>query len=767
MSPATEKIQRLAMHAFRGVPGEMTVEFGDGESIVVYGDNGTGKSTIADALEWYFTGEIDFLSHEGRQHAVRYVGGEPEGVTSVEVHTNGSLGGKVMLPDERGAEIFQEIRRETFLLRGRTLADFINKTKTEKWKALVEILGLDAIERLREDLQRARNDLRKKAKALDEEVKTYQRALASGSTDVNHDTVLANLQDICGVLGVEAPQSLDHVVDPSWLTAAIGASTRVPEGSDREGLLAEIKGLSAPAFDRRAIEAWNDLATSKRARLLPRASLVREAKRLYDTGWGDKGHCPLCGQTVDDKSLAREIERALVEVMEASRDLERFRDPVVLQADDLDAAHARRYAIHERARSMDLELSPPPALPLAALRGNVEALASIDVEEVTRAVSEIRKWDRAAAAVARKASPSNPSTRDTQLVMLAALCQQVNAWRVAEQKAVRARRALDLAERVFDAYQDKQKEDLSELLKRISRRVAQIYSALHPGEDLDSVSIEPWTAKGLELAIEFYGSRQRPPHGVLSESHLNSLAIALFLAMAESFNERIGFLLLDDVINSFDVEHRGRLAELLADGFAGWQLIVLTHDQQFYEHLSRRAPSWRKLEFTSWSYASGPRTTHYETTGILRGAQERLESGDVPGAATKARRALEELLQEVCEALWAPLPFRRGQANDKREIGELFKGVRRTLKERAKPLLDRLEPLFKNLEADVGATLNVAAHGSRGRLGASEVRAALERIAALDETWHCPKCRTRIWHRGTPEAGRCKCGQSTFPPVAV
>ena len=95
----------------------------------------------------------------------------------------------------------------------------------------------------------------------------------------------------------------------------------------------------------------------------------------------------------------------------------------------------------------------------------------------------------------------------------------------------------------------------------------------------------------IELAIDFYGSRQRPPHGVLSESHLNSLAIALFLAMAESFNERIGFLVLDDVINSFDVEHRGRLAELLADGFSAWQLIVLTHDQQFFEHLCRRAPS--------------------------------------------------------------------------------------------------------------------------------------------------------------------------------
>jgi energy-coupling factor transporter ATP-binding protein EcfA2 len=760
----TERLQRLVMHAFRGVPGEMTVDFGEGESIVVYGDNGTGKSTIADALEWFFTGEIELLSHEGRQHAVRYVGGEANGVTSVEVETNGVLGGKVVFPDERNAETFRAIRRETFLLRGRTLADFINKTKTEKWKALVEILGLDAIESLREDLQRARNELRKASKAAEEEVRTYHRALASGSAEVTRDSVLANLQQICGMLRVDPPNSLDQVVDPSWLTAAVGASAPVSEASDRDSVLAEIKTLSPPAFEQSAIVAWNELVGSDRARLLPRASLVREAKRLFDTGSIDQGRCPLCGQTMDPKNLARRIESALVEVMEASRDLERFRDPVAQQADDLEAAGAKRLSIQHRARAVDLQLPSLPEVPVGGMRGSLQALGPVEIEPITRSLAELRKWDRAAGAAARKTSAPVPSTRDTHLVMLTALCHQVNAWQLAEKQVQRARRALDLAERVFDAYQKKQKEDLAELLTRISRRVAQIYSALHPGEDLDAVSVEPWTAKGIELAIEFYGSRQRPPHGVLSESHLNSLAIALFLAMAESFNEQIGFLLLDDVINSFDVEHRGRLAQLLADGFSEWQLIVLTHDQQFFEHLSRRAPSWRRLEFTSWSYASGPRTTQYETAGMLHHAHERLESGDVHGAATKARRALEELLQEVCEALWAPLPFRRGQANDKREIGELFRGVRRTLKERAKPLLESIEPLFKNLEADVGATLNVAVHGSRGRAAASEVEAALERIAALDRTWSCPECGTRVWHRGTPEAGRCKCGQTSFPP---
>jgi energy-coupling factor transporter ATP-binding protein EcfA2 len=763
----SEKVQRLVMRAFRGIPGEMIVDLGKGESIVVYGDNGTGKSTFADALEWYFTGEIELLAHEGRQHAMRHVGVDDDDVTSVEVVTNGALGGKAVFPDEREPEAFQAMRRETFLLRGRTLADFVNKTKTEKWKALVEILGLDAIESLREDLQRARNELRKESKAAEELVKQYRRALASDGQVVTHETVLSNLQQICEMLGVDPARSLNQAVDPSWLTAAVGASAVSAKPTNQESLLGEIGALTTPTLDSHLLESWNALVSSERAALLPRAAVVREAKRLVETRTIG-ARCPVCGQSVNEKELARRIERALVEVMEASRELEYLRDPLVQLTHALRAAHDKRLSLHKSGHAMGLNLAPVTPLPAAALQGAIDSLGSVNIEAITGYLADLGKWDAAANELAREASSSGPSTRDTQLVMLAALCEQIRGWRRAEDKAARALRAVTLADQVFDAYQAKQKADLAEILKRISGRVAQIYAALHPGEDLaEAVSIEPWTAKGVELAVEFYGSHQRPPHGVLSESHLNSLAISLFLAMAEEFNAQLGFLLLDDVINSFDVEHRGRLAELLAEGFSDWQLIVLTHDQQFFEHLTRRAPSWRKLELTSWSYASGPRTTQYETSGILAAARERLGSGDVQGAATKARRALEEQLQEVCEALWAPLPFRRGQANDKREIGELFKGVRRTLKERAKTLLESVEPLLKHLEADVGATLNVEVHGSRGRSGAREVEAALNRIEALDGMWSCPECRTRVWHRGNPDAARCKCGQSSFPPVRV
>ena len=210
------------MRSFRGVPDTMEVDFGEGQSLAVYGDNGTGKSTIADALEWYFTGGIELLSHEGRQHAIKNLGPAGGGETAVELVTSGELGGKAVYPDERGAETFSVASRETFLLRGRTLADFINKTKTEKWKALAELLGLDAVELLRQDLQRARSDIKKQVKVAEERIEAAARGIGAADGKLSEDSVLQSLQQICRGLGVDVPDSLERVADPAWIGGVAG-----------------------------------------------------------------------------------------------------------------------------------------------------------------------------------------------------------------------------------------------------------------------------------------------------------------------------------------------------------------------------------------------------------------------------------------------------------------------------------------------------------------------------------------------------------------
>jgi hypothetical protein len=212
------------------------------------------------------------------------------------------------------------------------------------------------------------------------------------------------------------------------------------------------------------------------------------------------------------------------------------------------------------------------------------------------------------------------------------------------------------------------------------------------------------------------------------------------------------------------IEHRGRLAELLVSEFSNRQLIVLTHDHQFYSHLSRRAPSWLNLELTSWDYDEGPRTAKYTTGRLIEGARQLLVDGDTQGAAGKTRRALEELLDEGCEAMEASLPFRRGHANDRRELGELIGGIRSRIKSSSASWYSSLSPTLTDLEADTQAALNVEVHAGRGWASPEEVRAALDRVTRLDAEFSCRACGSRIWAIGNRDAGRCSCALSTYPP---
>ena len=75
---ARERLTKITMQAFRGVRDAYEIDLPQSQSLLMYGDNGTGKSSLADGIEWYFTGEIELLAKEGRDHAVRHLGAPKE-----------------------------------------------------------------------------------------------------------------------------------------------------------------------------------------------------------------------------------------------------------------------------------------------------------------------------------------------------------------------------------------------------------------------------------------------------------------------------------------------------------------------------------------------------------------------------------------------------------------------------------------------------------------------------------------------------------------
>lgn len=750
-----ERVSFLDIKAFRGVPQELSLSLPGGSSLVVLADNGLGKSTIADALEFFFTGSIEQLRREGRM-VVHHVAATPESAT-VSVETTGDLGGIATLGS--GPSLGREVdSTESFTLRGRSLADFVDKTKGEKWRYLFEILGLGPLDELRRDLQQARNQLENDLRVARSARDQVGNSLHSLCPELSEQKLFECIQTCAKSAGINPPQTIDAALSKDWIES-IPARQIVTTTAQLQALLGALKEPVSPPSTG-LIKGWNGVVGSQTGLDGAQIALMRAADEVIRDSIVER--CPLCDQTVDQEDLQRRITDALKGLQTSDQQIEGGKRVLRKFKDGIHAVWVAKQGLVAQARKLDIPLPDLPQSPDGYLTRKLDGMALVEMDVVTKVLEEMRDWDSAATKLITEALP-RVKPEDQELVKLIRLVDQGAQWLKAEHVFLRAQRVSEMATRLHDRYLARLNAFFVAVLDEISARVAAIYARLHPDEELKNVKVETWGDKGVELAVDFHGKRHRPPHAVLSESHLNSLGIALFLSMAETFNDRLGFVVLDDVVNSFDIHHRGQLAELLASEYGDWQLIVLTHDHAFYQQLTRLAPEWKKIEFTSWTYEEGPRMIGYETGGLLEKATERLGEGDLHGAATKGRRALEEVLQEACEGMGAPVPFRRGHKNDRREAGELLIGVRRGLKEYGK-LPDPLSTLLRQIEADLQATFNIETHASQTWASRPEIDASLKRVAELDDYWKCNGCGTTVWAVGTGGASRCRCGACTFPP---
>ena len=587
----TERITAVEMQAFRGIGEPFTLDLGDGRSCVILGDNGTGKSSIADAVEWYFTGRIEFLTREGRGGAIRHSGAADELDTKVTVTTGGPLEGAITESAPSSPMVREIGRSELFLLRGRTLADFIDKTKGEKWQVLSELLGLDAIDRLRLDLQTARNDLSGQVESARLELAQREAALHQWVGEVSEGSILEAIKAKCGAASIDEPLTLEGALDPEWRETITSEGSGDRRAAALRTALDELLGAAATATSLDPIDAWNQFLAEGQRDQLP-LTLYRAADSLIGSGKAQDGICPLCHQPFSLVALSERLKSELLHLGEEARALETAKQAARQFTTNLHNARSIRTRLVERLSQQGLTLPMPPEGHDEDLHRHIDESSPMERSPVEQYCEELASWDIAASEAVESAIPRPDTERGQVLVDLGALLTSAEAWHLAVGEHEAKKAASNLADRLFRGYQERQVQSFTQIIGEISRRVAEIYDALHPEGGLGAVAIETVGEKGAELAVEFHGRRELPPHRVLSESHLNSLGIALFLAMAETFNERLHFLILDDVINSFDREHRGRLADLLVSSFSDRQLVVLTHDQQFFTRLRLLAPSW-------------------------------------------------------------------------------------------------------------------------------------------------------------------------------
>jgi len=305
-----------------------------------------------------------------------------------------------------------------------------------------------------------------------------------------------------------------------------------------------------------------------------------------------------------------------------------------------------------------------------------------------------------------------------------------------------------------------------EVIEEISSDIRVMWGILHPGEPIEEVNLRfPEDAdKAIDIGLKFHGVEQDSPRLTLSEGYRNSLGLAIFLAMAKRNTE--GPMFLDDVVVSLDRGHRGMIVELLESEFKDRQVIVLTHDRDWYTEL--------RMQLDSKNWASGT-LLPYETPDIgIRWSHATTTFGDARGllasrpdaAGNDARKIMDVELALVAERLQIRFPYLRGEKNDKRMAHDFLNRLIAS----GKKCFQKKSGQDYVVDADAidameAADRLIVSWGNRASHSHDLVRPeATKLIDACEgalEAFKCSACGKNVWYADVQNAklAQCQCGE--------
>lgn len=339
--------------------------------------------------------------------------------------------------------------------------------------------------------------------------------------------------------------------------------------------------------------------------------------------------------------------------------------------------------------------------------------------------------------------------------------------------------------KTFDIVGKKRKEYVESILVAISDIVDAMFQKVHPGEEIGEVKfyLNPQFKGSLLFDGTFHSKSEIPPQAYYSESHLDTLGICVFLALAKYYkNDRL-IVVLDDVLTSADNVHMDRLIQMLhdeADQFN--QLIITTHyrpwfDRYKYPHASS-AGQVQLIELLHWSIPRG--IQHSRTKLAVDELQELLKKQpfERQAAASKSGILLEGILDHITLLYGCKI---QRKATASYTLGELLgaissklrnvlkvtkkvedkTGVESTTEIDIKPLLEKLENSAW-IRNQVGCHFNVSS-----TVADNQITTFVHDTISLANAVVCSQCGEVSRRNIDGISWDCKCSKSKLQPLVI
>ena len=802
------KIKAINIAGIRGIREELNLSL-DKKSILIYGDNGTGKSSITDALEWFYNDSIEHLAGEEvgskGKNALRNIFLKPNVDAKIEIlYSNKILDNEKSINNllkpfnsnssKDFSKYFTLSQSENLILRYRDLVQFIIATKGEKLTHLQNIIGFSDVQQMRGLIKLVGGRIARGIKAGGySNKKSAQQAILLESLGQN---ITSSKQFFETALRIVAPLKLDKEITSFKDVKSALKSIETKEDTKIIEQIAFYNKISDTLTEfeieidnihtcyKGYYSSYSALRKdAEKVGKLQLLALLSEGLKVIQKDIVKDNFCPLCQQEKDKLKLAQELNQRIEDLKEIkaeqdklTEDCEELKKQLQNNYTSVTNLLREKYISEKENENLkkNIEVIQKSIIALGEdLKKDIhspEHLKEFSAIEIDK--KEIRLLIESAKAKSKAFADSIKENKKLQIHTK--LSRALDAY-MAHKKLEREEEILSKQQITFEAlYSDfirRQEEALEGFLTMFSDEINSYYVEMNPNEKVEDIKLVPIKDKndelsGITIEYSFYNERQTPPVALLSESHINCLGLAFFLASVKAFNKKNEFFVLDDVISSFDSTHRTRFIRLLINKFSNYQILLLTHEKDFFDIASSEAKRKNWL-ITSLSWTADKGTT-FETplVDLRTKIEDKFKVKNIDGLGNDIRKYSERQLKQIAFNIEAGLAFRFNDRNEERMMNELLSSVQGRINKQSPSDLKTKNNIDSVLASPI-LIGNKTAHDNTFKENINDLEVFWEDVKKLIKTFYCSeeKCKSFVAIKNFDNVNnkiRCNCGSLNY-----
>jgi recombinational DNA repair ATPase RecF len=776
------KIESLNIKQFRGVKEELSLDL-NSKSVLLFGDNGAGKSSISDAIEWFYKNSVEHLSikeidAKGGLTALwnAFIADTEKSLvdikfTNSDFDSQKSIILKKSKPEVENSNSSNEFKRyiensenENLILRYRDLTHFILSTPKDKLDALSKVIGFTKISDIRGILKKATNEIKKslKAKNYDNEISIREgqimtllnERIVSDEQYINKineiikplklDFVLTEIEGVNNLLSLFKKSDDSIIIEKRAYYNDI--TSKMNDLQNRINNLLVLYEVYYQSFQK----IVQDIETLKKIAL---GNLWSEGLKVLGGSIIDKDECPLCFQPKSREELKKEIELRLSKL-----------DSVKEQRNQLDDAKKNAQNMLDEIKNIIVSIQSNRYFNLEEneyIRGFVNCVTeyislvsyelSIDILKGQRlktkddVIFDVIKLNELSE-FCQKRNESLESKIKGKKILEAQ--DKITLSRQAYCDIKRLKREKEILEKqnksmatIYNGFVQKQKEELELFINRFSNDIDTYYQYMHPGEKVGNIEIKTIEKEdeliGITIEFQFFNQKVSPPQKYLSESHLNSLGIAFYLASVKAFNKANQYFILDDIVSSFDSNHRKRLCDLLLENFSDYQIFVMTHERDWFDYMKnivKGKADWI-VNVINWNESRGAYFDE-KLVELKRIIEQNLVDNKKTGLGNLMRKYLEKLLKEISEEIEVYVKYRSNELNENRMCNELLSELKSKINKQPLNTKNIFESIINKLLSSTFIA-NKDSHYSSFDPSIGDCRAFWDDLVSLEILFYC------------------------------